>query len=138
VQDVFSNRLERHSVKIEVSASFFKSSIECYPSTIYPVFINLIDNAIYWLKNTKGPRIVLLEATPGSLVIANNGEPIPDRDAAKLFERGFTRKSGGHGLGLFIARKALEKEKMDIALRSPRPGFTVVFELTTPTLVLAI
>lgn len=137
VQDVFSNRLERHSVKIDVSDSFFKSRIECYPSTIYPVFINLVDNAIYWLKNTKGPRIVLLEATSGSLVIANNGEPIPDRDVAKLFERGFTRKSGGHGLGLFIARKALEKEKMDIGLRTPPPGFTVAFEITTPTLVLA-
>jgi signal transduction histidine kinase len=136
VQDVFSNRLERHSIKIEVTDSFFKSRVECYPSTIYPVFINLVDNAIYWLTNTKGSRIIWLDATADSFVIANNGEPIADRDARKLFERGFTRKSGGHGLGLFIARKALEKEKMDIGLRPPPPGFTVAFELTTPTLVL--
>lgn len=136
VHDVFSSRLVRHSVKIDVSDAFFKSSIECYPSTIYPVFVNLVDNAIYWLKNSKGIRIVLLDAEQGSLIIANNGDGIADRDALKLFERGFTRKSGGHGLGLFIARKALEKEQMDIALRTPPKGFSVAFEIITPKLVL--
>jgi len=134
VHDVFSNRLQRHSVKVEASESFLKSSIECYPSTIYPVFINLVDNAINWLKTTKSEKRILMDAEREILIIGNNGEPIPKRDEPKLFERGFTRKSGGHGLGLFIARKALQKEKMDIRLRDNVPGMTVAFEIIAPTL----
>ena len=136
IHDLFSNRLERHSVKLEPSDSFLKCSVECYPSTIYPVFINMVDNAIFWLKTIEGPRVIRLEAEQGALIIANNGPAIPERDTRGLFERGFTRKSGGRGLGLFIAKKALQKEDMDIALDAPPSGFSVAFRITAPTLQL--
>jgi signal transduction histidine kinase len=68
------------------------------------------------------------------MIIANNGPEIPKRDVGNLFERGFTRKPGGRGLGLFIAKKALQKEEMDIVLDVPPSGFNVAFRITTPTL----
>jgi hypothetical protein len=134
ITDLFSNRLERHSITLDCSDSFLASSVECYPSTIYPVFINLVDNAIYWLKNVSGSRSIRLETEQQNIIVANNGPAIPERDVSGLFERGFTRKSGGRGLGLFIAKKALQKEEMDIGLDTPPPGFTVAFRITTPTL----
>lgn len=134
VLDVFSNRLERHAVEVVCSDSFLAATVECYPSTIYPVFINLVDNAIYWLKTISGSRKILFEAEEGAFLVANNGPCIPDRDVDGMFERGFTRKSGGRGLGLFIARKALKKEDMDIILATPPPGFNVAFRITASTL----
>jgi signal transduction histidine kinase len=131
--DLFSNRLNRHAVSIECSDSFLASSVECYPSTIYPVFINLVDNAIYWLKTIDAPRIIRLDAEEGAMIVANNGPPIPSRDAEGLFERGFTRKSGGRGLGLFIGKRALQKEKMDIGLDVSPPGYSVAFRITGTT-----
>ncbi|MDR4493679.1 MAG: hypothetical protein R3B74_04505 [Nitrospirales bacterium] len=56
VHDLFSNRLERHAVSVERTESFMAAIVECYPSTIYPVFINMVDNAIYWLKTISAPR----------------------------------------------------------------------------------
>ena len=138
VLDLFSNRLERHSVSIECTDSFLAAKVECYPSTIYPVFINLVDNAIYWLKTVSEPRRILFEAEEGAFIIANNSPHIPERDAAGLFERGFTRKPSGRGLGLFIARKALKKEEMDILLDIPPPGFNVSFRITASTLRLEL
>ena len=136
VHDLFSNRLERHAVAVECADSFMAATVECYPSTIYPVFINLVDNAIFWLKTISGQRKILFAAEGGSFIVANNGPQIPDRDAAGLFERGFTRKPGGRGLGLFIAKKALKKEQMDILLDTPPPGFNVEFRITASTLKL--
>jgi len=136
ITDLFSNRLNRHSVSVECTESFLASSVECYPSTIYPVFINLIDNSIYWLKTINGIRTIRLDAEEGAMIVANNGPPIPKRDTEGLFERGFTRKSGGRGLGLFIGRRALQKEKMDIVLDVPPPGFDVAFRITATTLKL--
>lgn len=78
-----------------------------------------------------------MEVEPRALIVSNNGPPIPERDVAGLFERGFTRKPGGRGLGLFIAKKALQKEKMDIGLQSPPSGFNVAFRIEAPTLKLA-
>jgi signal transduction histidine kinase len=139
ITDLFSNRLERHKVSIQCSDSFLASSVECYPSTIFPVFINLVDNAIFWLKTIAEPgqRIIRLDVEPGAFIISNNGPPIPERDINGLFERGFTRKTGGRGLGLFIAKKALQKEKMDIGLQPPPPDLTVAFRIAAPTLKLA-
>jgi len=134
IHDLFANRLTRHNVKVECTDAFLASSVDCYPSTIYPVFINLVDNAIYWLKTVTEARIIQLDAVPGAMVVANNGPAIPDRDANGLFERGFTRKSGGRGLGLFIGRRALQKEKMDIVLDRPPLGFNVAFRITAATL----
>jgi|CXWL01.1.fsa_nt_gi signal transduction histidine kinase len=134
VHDLFSNRLERHAVEVACTESFMAATVECYPSTIYPVFINLVDNAIHWLKTISGPRKIVFDAEEGAFIVANNGPNIPDRDVAGLFERGFTRKPGGRGLGLFIAKKALKKEEMDIVLDIPPPGFNVAFRITASTL----
>jgi signal transduction histidine kinase len=137
ITDLFSNRLSRHKVQLDSTSSFLASSIQCFPSTIYPVLINLVDNAIHWLSTDparKTQRLIRLDAEVGALIVANNGPSIPERDQLSLFERGFTRKRGGRGLGLFIARKALLKEKMDIFLSAPPAGFSVAFRIVAPTL----
>jgi len=134
VRNLFANRLERHGVRLYCGDVFEASSVECYPSTLYPVFINLVDNAIYWLGNTKGERTILFEANADGFVVANTGPSVPDRDKDSLFERGFTRKPGGRGLGLFISKRALQEEKMDLALTKPPKGYNVAFQIVIPSI----
>ena len=138
VMELFSQRLVRHEVELLPTEAFFACVLECYPSTIYPVFINLVDNAIHWLGTMPKSqnRIITMDAETDGLLVANNGPPIPDRDLSALFQRGFTRKQGGRGLGLFIAKKALQKEGMDISLETPPPGMSVAFRLSIPNLQL--
>jgi hypothetical protein len=52
---------------------------------------------------------------------------IGERDRESIFEQGFTRKPGGRGLGLFISRKVLRREGMDIAVGIPVPPFGAAF-----------
>ena len=56
----------------------------------------------------------MLDAEDGAFLISNNGPAVHKRDYEAIFEQGFTRKPGGRGLGLFISRKALQKEGMNI------------------------
>jgi signal transduction histidine kinase len=72
----------------------------------------------------------------GSLIIANTGPAIEERDSERIFERGFSRKPGGRGLGLFISARALEAEKMHLRVDAPPPGFSVAFNIMAPTLKL--
>jgi signal transduction histidine kinase len=137
VADLFSNRFERHKVKLECTAAFLAAQVECYPSTLYPTVINLVDNAIFWLNATPAERIIRLDAEAGALIISNNGPEIEQRDWQRIFERGFSRKPSGRGLGLFISAKALEGEGMTLSLETPPEGFRVSFRVNTQTLTFA-
>ena len=115
-----------------VTDNFKHMSVNCFPSTLYPVMINLVDNAFYWLSSVQGDRKILLDFVDGSIVIANNGPKIERRDADRIFERGFSRKPGGRGLGLYISAKALEQEKMSLGLVDPPVEYNAAFRITLP------
>ena len=129
-KDVFSNRLERHDVDLVVTEAFLDMSVDCYPSTLYPAVINILDNALHWLDSIRSDRRVELHAEGRTLYLSNTGPPVGAHDARRIFERGFSRKSGGRGLGLFISVKALEAEGLKLLLADPpRPGFGVTFAI---------
>src|SRR5205085_1256464 len=132
----FSNRFDRHGVNLECTDAFLSAQVQCYPSTLYPTIINLVDNAVFWLENVKGKRRISLDAENGALLISNNGPAVEERDWQRIFERGFSRKPSGRGLGLFISLKALQAEKMSISLQLPPAGFNVTFRIVAPTLTL--
>ena len=96
--------------------------------------INLIDNALFWLSNTKGERTISLDAVDGAFTVSNNGPEIEERDWLRIFERGYSRKPGGRGLGLFISSRALQAENMVLSLDTPPSGFNVAFRIQIPTL----
>jgi signal transduction histidine kinase len=130
IRELFSQRFERHKITLEPTERFQERVITGYPSTFYPVFVNLIDNAIFWLKDRRPPRTIRLDAKGKSLLISDNGPGIADSDREEIFEMGFTRKPGGRGLGLYISREVLNRE--GYALFVPREtdhsGATFVVE----------
>jgi signal transduction histidine kinase len=121
IRDLFGRRLERHAVELITTDAFLKHSIHSYPSSFYPVFVNLIDNAIFWLSGIQKPRIITLDVDRGVMWIKDNGPGIPARDAAAIFDLGFTRKPGGRGLGLQIARDAMARVHYELQLVFPSP-----------------
>jgi signal transduction histidine kinase len=128
---LFANRLERHSVEFRATDRLLGTTVECYPSTLYPAIINIVDNAIYWLNQVKGPRFIEIDADEDGIYISNNGPPIEPRDAERIFERSFSRKVAGRGLGLFISSQALKAEGMSLSLANPpRAGGNVTFAIT--------
>ncbi len=131
VRALFSVRLERHHIRLETTQEFLDSIVQSYPSTIYPVFVNLIDNFIFWLKDKQGERLISLDGTNCVYHIENNGPPIHKRDVEAIFEQGFSRKPHGRGLGLYISRRVLSKEGMTLSLdRERNPDDGVRFNLS--------
>jgi signal transduction histidine kinase len=134
ITDLFSNRFERHKVRIDYTEAFLLSNIECYPSTLYPAVINLIDNAVFWLTGVAVERVIRLDADSDALLISNNGPSIEPRDWQRIFDRGFSRKPEGRGLGLFISAKALQAEGMGLSLQDPSSDMGVAFRIAVPNL----
>jgi signal transduction histidine kinase len=136
VNELFSNRVERHAVKLQATDAFLGVTVSCYPSTLYPAIINIIDNAIYWVSSTKGEKRILLDASDNSISISNNGPPLEDRDNDNIFARGFSRKPSGRGLGLFISKKALEAEDMHLSVCIAPKDFNASFLIQSDCITL--
>jgi signal transduction histidine kinase len=130
LHDLFEGRLERHRIKLEATAAFRRRKVSGYPSTFYPVFVNLVDNALFWLRDAAEPRAVLLDAKDEALLISNTGPRVPLRDRSQIFELGFTRKPGGRGLGLHISRQVLKKAGYSLTLSDSEPPMAVTFVIS--------
>jgi len=118
--DIFDSRILRHNVNFTVTERFKAKTVKGFPSTLYPTFVNIVDNAIYWMTTEKdGTRDLVLDADENGYIISNSGPGIPIRDAERIFEFGITRKVGGRGMGLYISRESLRKEGFDLIFENP-------------------
>ena len=79
------------------------------------VFDNLLTNAVKYSRKPGTIRVVMFEENGHALVcIANKGDPLPQRDLDRLFERFYrvdasrSSETGGSGLGLAIAKSIID------------------------------
>lgn len=131
VRGVFDERLRRHDIDLVATESFGNWSFSGYPSTFYPAFVNLVDNAIHWVSaESSKPALVTLDSDGFGSSIRDSGPGVRPRDRDAIFERGFSRRRGGRGLGLSLARDLLERDGWAIELGVSSPG--AEFILTPP------
>jgi signal transduction histidine kinase len=133
IENVFADRFERHSIVYSATPGFLSGVVSAYPSTIYPVLINVIDNACHWVsKEAEEKRWIKLERHKDGIVIRNGGVGIDRRYAEQIFEFGFSEKQNGRGMGLAISRKALRRDELDLILTNPgrenNPAFLLAIQ----------
>lgn len=79
--------------------------------------INIIKNAIEAIDEVGTINITVdLFKDFASIKISNNGLKIPDEKQAVIFTEGFTTKSSGSGLGLYICKNNLKSLGADLKL----------------------
>jgi len=128
--DLFKPRLERHNIQFKHTKGFASRKLYGFRSSFYPVFVNVIDNAIHWLNTVDIPdKTIRLHADDSGFYISNNGPEILQQDKEKIFELGFTRKMNGRGMGLHISREVLNAEKYNIYVDTPKDKSTVTFKI---------
>ena len=115
---LFGQRLARHKVELTRTDAFANATVRGYPSSFYPVFVNLVDNSIYWVagQNDRKERRIQFDYSGQSFRISDSGPGVHDRDRDDIFEIGFTRKPGGRGMGLHIAKATLREVGYDLIL----------------------
>lgn len=77
----------------------------------FAAMTNLIKNAIESIESNGKIKIsTAIEEDFATISVANNGKQIPQEEQKHLFEEGFTTKSEGSGLGLYICKKTFEEQ----------------------------
>ncbi|OFW72741.1 MAG: hypothetical protein A2W44_11715 [Acinetobacter sp. RIFCSPHIGHO2_12_41_5] len=94
-------------MKVEASPAFLNFSIRDLPARIYPVFVNLVNNSIYWSSGRSNP-LIKLDVIDKKVVISDNGPGINAEEVSQLFTLFYTTKvRGGRGVGLYLSRSNL-------------------------------
>lgn len=138
---LFGERLDRHGVTLKGTQSFDNVKICAYPSTIYPCFVNLVDNSIYWLtkdadgmsKVTKGNREIVLDTCKDGVSIRDTGPGVDRRIEHRIFDFGYSRKKNGRGMGLYISRTILRNDGFDLVLCRNGSSGKTFFKIIFPT-----
>lgn len=109
--------------------------LDADPQRLQQVFINLIDNAVSFLRNMpEGKLSIEAKEEDQQIVIQvhNNGPAIdPSLQGEALFQPFVTKRAGGSGLGLAIVRRIVDAHGGKIRHRSDS-AWSVTFELILP------
>jgi signal transduction histidine kinase len=114
LRDLFAKRLEESEIQLDATGAFREHRIEAYPSTIYPVFVNLVDNSIFWLTGYPGDRTITLDASDDWMSVRDTGPGLPGELGDDIFKARVSTKPGGSGYGLFVAREVLARDGLSI------------------------
>jgi signal transduction histidine kinase len=106
VSEFFSTMFKDQRIDFLATAAFRKIAITDIPSRIFPLFINLINNAIYWTSQS-GERRIRLDFKEGVAIVADSGPGVDPEDIPRLFNIFFTRRRSGRGVGLYLSRANL-------------------------------
>jgi signal transduction histidine kinase len=131
IRGLFGERFQRHGISLEVTDSFSRRTVIGYPSSYYPVFVNLVDNAAFWVKD-RSERRVVLDADATAFIVWDTGPGIAERDREAIFEFGFTRKPNGRGMGLHISREVLHRIGGQLVLAPSCAGRGAAFRVELP------
>ncbi|QXP20297.1 histidine kinase [Shewanella algae] len=108
VEAYFGKQLSRANVTFSATEIFKSMNILDMASRIFPVFINLVNNSLYWVQQCDAERRITLDVLDGEVVISDTGPGVNADDLEQLFTLFFTRKSrGGRGVGLYLSKQNL-------------------------------
>ncbi|MGJ8673911.1 ATP-binding protein [Rubritalea sp.] len=108
VEDFFSTALKGYNINLTATSSFLNFKVYDLPSRILPVFLNLVNNSIYWVNQTEENRRITLGVCEDKIVIGDSGPGVHETDQPRLFTLFFSKKiRDGRGVGLYLCRANL-------------------------------
>lgn len=98
----------------------------CDSKKLKSVFVNLIENAIYEMKDGGDIKIRIQDANNHILIdFENSGSDIPTDTLPKVFDPLFTTKHEGTGLGLPTCKNIIEQHGGTITVKNNPVTFTI-------------
>lgn len=119
--EFFKLALGRAEISLEASDAFHSLRVFDQQSRLYPVFINLVNNSVYWVSMSEQPRRIILSVVGDEVVVSDSGPGVEKEDVESLFGLFFTRKArGGRGVGLYLSRANLAASGHRIRYAPPK------------------
>jgi len=130
--DLLAARFEQAGVAIKTQLSESDSEVMGQPTALKRAIINVLTNAENF--STKGGSVTVrctCENESAIVEIMDEGPGVPDKEKERIFEMFVTSRAGGTGLGLALARTAIEDSGGTIGVEN-RPEGGACFRIVLP------
>jgi len=118
VKRYYSASINKLKLEIIVEEQGPPLIIKSSEGILLQVFMNLMDNAVYWLETREGKNRqikIILDGNNFTTIFADNGPGVAKEDLPFIFRAFFSTKGlQGRGLGLYIARQLLGRYDFEI------------------------
>ncbi len=118
VRDYYRTTIDKLKIDVEIEEINSPLIVKSSEGMLLQLFINLMDNAVYWLRASEpdNPQIkVSIDGNKGYAIFADNGAGVRKEDVDYIFEPFFSTKGlEGRGLGLYIARQLTDRYDYDL------------------------
>ncbi|HCS53918.1 ATP-binding protein [Rubinisphaera sp.] len=133
IDEFFVRRFESADVDFASTKAFESILFRDVPSRIFPVFINLVNNSLYWMKFTKKKKQIRFDFKDGLVIVADSGPGVDPDDVDNLFQMFFTKRPQGRGIGLYLCKANLAVARHAIRYATPSdpkilPGANFIIE----------
>lgn len=119
VNRLYKRPFGKNNINVKQESPMGDLAIKTTEAVLLQVFINLFDNALYWLNTIDGEKeiCIFINTDNMSIIFADNGPGIKQESEAYIFEAFYSEKGeDGRGLGLYIARQLLNRYNYTISL----------------------
>jgi signal transduction histidine kinase len=130
---------EASARRVELVCSVDEVLVATHDDLLHRAFDNIIRNALHYSNPGSVVLISIVNTCPGlvRIDIEDQGPGVPTDQLPQIFDAFFRvdaarqRSTGGHGLGLSIAKRAVEVHGGSIAARNSREGLIISVELNS-------
>lgn len=111
----FASKINSQDVSFEATKEFNGHIINIKEPVIHTAFINIVNNAFYWIRNSEIKKIKFhyLNGTH-EILICNSGLKIENHRIEKIFELFYSKRPNGRGIGLYLTKQSLNENGYDI------------------------
>jgi signal transduction histidine kinase len=141
VKDVINNSFglfesELNAANISVDLPDSETRLVIIEADLQLILVNLLQNAIYWLKEKSGKRriVVAIERSDKttSIIFSDNGAGIEEKHHELIFDPYFSTKPDGIGLGLTIVGELVTENSGELSLIDNGPLDGTSFRIEFP------
>lgn len=127
--------IEEMGIAVRVPTTQTRVAVD--PGELDAIILNLINNAVYWLRQTKENRKLRFRVSRPRhshrvrLSVHDSGPGVSADDAQRIFLPGITRKPGGIGMGLTVASELVAEYGGEMFLSQPGTlgGASFIFDI---------
>jgi signal transduction histidine kinase len=116
---LFTKDLIENKISIHIDDNIKQYSIRDYEYYLWVSFLNILNNAFFWLKSdkeNKEKKIFFAKGAGNEIIISNNGPEIDSTELENIFNYGVSHKKvkNATGLGLAYTRSLLSANDWEI------------------------
>lgn len=121
---LYKSDIEEHKISIVADERLSKCEIIDLEYAFWIAFLNIINNAVYWIKKSEEPGEIRFYIENDSFIVSNSGPFINEELIDHIFNYGVTTRSekNATGLGLAFTQSILSRNDWSISAENRRDG----------------